>query len=125
MMQLIKPLGSLITTLPPGPAYPGRTAGPSFELFYESDYVLPHRVAAWVLLVERIREAAAYCEPGAPCDPEVSQALEGARSALNTIADSLAAHLPARADGDGPAPAADRDTLLARAADYYRTAQLY
>src|SRR5215470_12866003 len=38
MFQAIKPLGDLVTTLPAGPDYPARTAGPSFELFYESDY---------------------------------------------------------------------------------------
>ncbi len=41
MFQVIKPLGSLITTLPAGEEFPGRTAGPSFELFYESDYLMP------------------------------------------------------------------------------------
>jgi hypothetical protein len=46
MAQAIKPLGDLITRLPAGPEYPGQAAGPSFELFYESDYVLPHREAA-------------------------------------------------------------------------------
>src|SRR5689334_10741628 len=46
MFGTIEPLGVLVTTLPAGPEYPGRTAGPSFELFYESDYVLPHREAA-------------------------------------------------------------------------------
>jgi len=66
MFGVVKPLGDLVTTLPAGPEYPGRTAGPSFELFYESDYVLPHRESAWILLIERIREAAAFCEPGAP-----------------------------------------------------------
>ena len=69
MFEVVKPLGDLVTTLPAGPEYPGRTAGPSFELFYESDYVLPHREAAWILLTERIREAADFCEPGAPCGP--------------------------------------------------------
>src|SRR5262245_19536835 len=58
MLQVIKPLGDLITTLPVGEAYPGRTAGPSFELFYENDYLMPHREAAWALLAERIDEAA-------------------------------------------------------------------
>ena len=48
MIRVLKPLGDLITTLPAGPEYPGRTAGPSFELFYETDYLLPHRDAAWV-----------------------------------------------------------------------------
>src|ERR1700744_3942053 len=37
MAQVISPLGELITTRPAGPEYPGQTAGPSFELFYESD----------------------------------------------------------------------------------------
>ena len=69
MFEVVKPLGDLVTTLPAGPEYPGRTAGPSFELFYESDYVLPHLEAAWILLTERIRQAAEFCEPGVPCGP--------------------------------------------------------
>src|SRR5205814_2258630 len=70
MFGAIEPIGDLVTTLPAGPEYPGRTAGPSFELFYESDYVLPHREAAWVLLVERLRQAADFCEPGAHPRPQ-------------------------------------------------------
>src|SRR3984957_13876482 len=54
MVRVLKPLGSLITTLPPGPAYPGRTTAPSFALFYESDYLMPHQHAAWALLAERL-----------------------------------------------------------------------
>ena len=74
MFGVIKPLGNLVTTLPAGPEYPGRTAAPSFELFYESDYVLPHREAAWILLIERIGVAAEFCAPGIPCDPAVPAA---------------------------------------------------
>jgi len=33
MFQAVRPLGDLVTRLPAGPDYPGRTAGPSFELF--------------------------------------------------------------------------------------------
>jgi CDGSH-type Zn-finger protein/truncated hemoglobin YjbI len=121
MFGAIKPLGDLITTLPAGPEYPGQTAGPSFELFYESDYVLPHREAAWILLAERLRQAAEFCEPGAPCAPEVADRLREVRSGLTGIADALAAHLPARYAPPAPAPAGDRHTLLARAADIYRT----
>ena len=62
MFGAIKPLGDLITTLPAGPSYPGANAGPSFELFYESDYLLPHRDAAWALLTERLDVAAAFCQ---------------------------------------------------------------
>src|SRR6202034_1713211 len=61
MLRVIKPLGDLITTLPAGSDYPGQTAGPSFELFYESDYLLPHRDAAWALLAERLDVAAGLC----------------------------------------------------------------
>ena len=123
MFGAIKPLGDLVTTLPAGPEYPGRTAGPSFELFYESDYVLPHREAAWILLTERIRQAADFCEPGAPCDPPVTDGLAKIRSSLAGIADALAAHLPARFAPETPAPPEDLGTLLARAEDLYRTAQ--
>ena len=78
MAQALKPLGDIITQLPAGREYPGRTAGPSFELFYESDYVLPHREAAWILLAERIEVAAAFCEPaGAGAIPQVSATAGG------------------------------------------------
>ena len=120
MFRVVKPLGDLVTTLPAGPEYPGRTAGPSFELFYESDYVLPHREAAWILLTERIGEAADFCEPGAPCEPGVADGLAAVRSSLHEIAQALAAHLPAR-DARPQAPAEDIASLLARAGDFYRT----
>jgi CDGSH-type Zn-finger protein/truncated hemoglobin YjbI len=119
MFGAIEPLGDLVTTLPAGPEYPGRTAGPSFELFYESDYVLPHREAAWVLLVERIRQAADFCEPGAPCAPAVGDGLAEVRTNLTGIADALAIHLPARYAPQPPA--GDPGPLLARAEDFYRT----
>ena len=122
MFEVVKPLGDLVTTLPAGPEYPGRTAGPSFELFYESDYVLPHLEAAWILLTERIRVAAAFCEPGVPCGPAVASGLDAVQSALLEIADALAAYLSAAArPAETPAPAEDLGALLARAEDFYRT----
>jgi len=126
MFQAIKPIGDLVTTLPAGPDYPGRTAGPSFELFYESDTILPHREAAWILLTERIRQAAEYCEPGSPCAPEVAGTLATVRSSLSEIARSLEAHLPARdLPPEPPAPAEPVADLLARALDIYRTGQTF
>jgi CDGSH-type Zn-finger protein/truncated hemoglobin YjbI len=122
MLQAVKPLGDLVTQLPAGPDFPARTAGPSFELFYESDYVLPHREAAWILLSERIRQAAAFCQPDAPCAPDVADALAGVRAGLTDIAGSLEAHLPARdVKAETPAPAEPVPDLLGRAADFYRT----
>jgi hypothetical protein len=97
MFRVVKPLGDLITTLPAGPEYPGRTAGPSFELFYESDYVLPHREAAWLLLTERLEEAAAFCGSIAPSpDAGLAGQLAAVRDSLTDIAGALAAHGPGR-----------------------------
>jgi CDGSH-type Zn-finger protein/truncated hemoglobin YjbI len=93
MLGVLKPLGSLITTLPVGPEHPGMNAGPSFELFYENDYLMPHREAAWALLEERVREAAAFCRlvrDGAP--ERVMGELTPLEDALAGVADSLAAH---------------------------------
>src|ERR687897_1325437 len=74
MSLLIKPLGQLLTTLPVGAEYPGKSAGPNFE-FYRTSYLLPHRNAAWVLMNERLLELAVYCarlgaRPSAP--PELT-----------------------------------------------------
>jgi Ferritin-like len=93
MGGVLRPLGDLITTLPVGPEHPGRTAGPSFELFYENDYLLPHRESAWALLEERVRDASTFCglaQQGA--SENVATALKPVGSALTAIADSLAAH---------------------------------
>lgn len=60
MVQVLKPLGELATTLPVGPDHPGRTAGPSFDLIYGSGYLLPHRTAAWILMEERLGEVVAF-----------------------------------------------------------------
>lgn len=71
MVNVLKPLGEVVTTLPVGPQYPGRTAGPCFEVFYRSGYLLPHTEAAWVLLHERLLELygflmATATQPGSP-----------------------------------------------------------
>jgi CDGSH-type Zn-finger protein/truncated hemoglobin YjbI len=118
MVRVIKPLGDLITTLPAGSDYPGQTAGPSFELFYESDYLLPHRDAAWALLAERLHVAAGFAQEiiigdtGAggpvltpeqvaagegdptPASEQVAAVVEPAGAALAGLAAALAAFLP-------------------------------
>ena len=120
MVRVVRPLGDLITTLPAGPEYSGRTAGPSFELFYESDYQLPHRDAAWILLAERIDEAAVFCASASPELTELAPVLE----ALHDIARSLTAHIPGRKTITSAAPAADIGSLLAEASHLYRTARV-
>jgi CDGSH-type Zn-finger protein/truncated hemoglobin YjbI/ferredoxin len=126
MVSVLQPLANVITTLPAGPGHEGKTAGPSFELFYEADYLLPHRVAAWTLLTERLEIAAAFCvSVGSDCAPAVAGRLTPVTTALHEIAQSLAAHLPAdrsraRPDGLDPAAAGAR---LGRAADLIRQAR--
>jgi hypothetical protein len=93
MVRVLKPLGDLITTLPLGPEQPGMTAGPSFELFYENDYLMPHREAAWALLEERLRGAANFCDLIQESSEErVASELEHVGTALVGVADSLASH---------------------------------
>jgi hypothetical protein len=91
MRTVIKPLGGLVTRLPVGWDYPGATAGPTFELFYAVDYLLPHRDAAWVVLEERMRvlaELATSCRDS--CAPLHMPALTKITDSLRELADQLA-----------------------------------
>jgi CDGSH-type Zn-finger protein/truncated hemoglobin YjbI len=124
MMRVIKPLGDLITTLPVGNGHPGMTAGPSFELFYESDYLMPHQEAAWALLAERIDEAAWLCDQlQSGRGKRIAGQLEPVLAAMRKISQTLAAHLPATSAHARLAAAPKRlesaqlDALLGRARD--------
>src|SRR6185369_14812301 len=92
MYTAIKPLGSVVTTLPVGLDLSGVTAGPAFELFYQVDYLLPHRAAAWILMEERLRDAAAFAvRCGQACTPALMEPLARAATALERFADQLLA----------------------------------
>ncbi len=91
MKTVIKPLGGLVTRLLVGPEHPGATAGPTFELFYGVDYLLPHRDAAWAVMEERMRvlaELATQCRDS--CAPLYLPALTKIADALTDLADQLA-----------------------------------
>jgi hypothetical protein len=91
MKTVIKPLGGLVTRLPVGPEHPGATAGPTFELFYGVDYLLPHRDAAWAVMEERMRviaELGTHCRD--VCAPLYMPVLSKVTGALNDLADQLA-----------------------------------
>ena len=93
MGSVLRPLGELITTQPVGPEHPGLNAGPSFELFYEDDDLMPHRESAWALLEERLRDASTFCAAVTSSSPEgVASVLGVAGSSLTAVADSLAQH---------------------------------
>jgi CDGSH-type Zn-finger protein/truncated hemoglobin YjbI/ferredoxin len=128
MLRMLKPLGSVITARPVGPEHPGMTAGPSFELFYETDYLMPHREAAWALLEERLRDAIAFCRQlqGDAGEPLATD-LGPIGDALGDIADSLASHFgewgalsrfakPAARTPSGAGE--DLDSLRSRASEY-------
>jgi hypothetical protein len=92
MYAAVKPLGGLVTRLPIGPEQPGQTAGWAFELFYDTDYLLPHRGAAWTLMEERLREIAELatrCRDA--CIPTFLAPLARVTDALRAQADRLAA----------------------------------
>jgi Ferritin-like len=85
MLQIIRPLGELLTSLPVGPHAPGMTAGPSFMLTSATP-VTPHKPAAWIILGERLQELAEVCDGLTAGAPEV---LAGVRQRLAACAASL------------------------------------
>jgi len=92
MFGVVKPLGQLVASLPLGPDHPDRTAGPAFELFYTADYLLPHRKAAWVVIEERLRDAAAFAAHVAQeADPVLAAKLEPVGASLERFAATIAA----------------------------------
>ena len=92
MYTAIRSLGNVVTTLPIGPDMPGVNAGPGFELFYQVDYLLPHQQAAWVLMEERLRDAAAFAvRCGELCTPALMEPLARVARSLEKYADQLQA----------------------------------
>jgi len=85
MVDVIEPIGELLTTLPVGPEHPGRTAGPSFELFYQPDYLLPHREAAWRIMAEHLADASASAQQQRHEEPRLLPVAD----ALQRLAETL------------------------------------
>jgi Ferritin-like len=93
MAGVLRPLGRALPRLPAGPGHPGRTAGPTFEMYYPFGNFVPWREPAWALLSERAailatRSADAAALPGAPI------AMNDAATAAAGIAAQLLAHVP-------------------------------
>jgi hypothetical protein len=89
MTQVLRPLGNALTRMPAGPEFPGRTAGPTFQMFYEFGNFIPWRPAAWTLLSERAGLLASRAEraAGEPGMPDVMSAVaETARSVAGSLA---------------------------------------
>jgi Ferritin-like len=93
MAGVLRPLGRTLPRLPAGPGHPGRTAGPTFEMYYQFGNFIPWREPAWALLSERAtilatRSADAAVLPGAPA------AVNDAAAAAAGVAAQLLAHVP-------------------------------
>ncbi len=95
MNWVMRKLGPVLTALPVGPEFPGRTAGPAFEIVRPAFFILPHREAAWKILHERL-ETLADISAGLAREPRlgIMTELEGN---LRGFAGDLDAHLKARA----------------------------
>jgi hypothetical protein len=89
MFAGIRTVGQRLTAMPFGPSRPGCTAGPTFSLVDQAATVLPHRQAAWVVIEERLREAAEFGRRLAEDEP--SSGLGRVCDALERYASTLAA----------------------------------
>jgi hypothetical protein len=91
MEDVISPLGELAATLPVGPSHPGATCGPAFELFYDADWLLPHKEAAWQIIGERLSELAQFAASCRDeCPAKVIEELALITDKLRTQATSVA-----------------------------------
>ena len=93
MGGVLGPLGRALPRMPAGPVHPGRTAGPTFEMYYQFGNFVPWRGPAWALLSERAailatRSADTAALSGAPA------AVSDAADAAARIAAQLLAHVP-------------------------------
>ena len=92
MFGAIKPLGTLLATLPVAEDGQARTAGANFQLAYRSNFLLPHRQVAWVRFAERLEEAALFASRiDAPA--QVAGVLDQVAVALESTRMRLAAHI--------------------------------
>jgi hypothetical protein len=95
MNWVMRPLGSVLTTLPIGPSTPGRTAGPALEITRPAYFVLPHREPAWKIIAERLDALTKTCtalarEPGLSAFGDLA-------AKLRSMHDDVRKHLDERA----------------------------
>jgi len=95
MAHVLAPLGRALTRMPAGAEHPGRTAGPTFEMYYQMGNFIPSREAAWALLAERLATMADRCADA--CSGDGVPALVNEVTATTaTVAARLASQLPVK-----------------------------
>ena len=95
MAGVLRPLATALTRLPAGPEHPGRTAGPTFEMYYQMGNVVPWREAAWALLAERTAVLASRCAEEAGREGAPEAVATAARTAAG-ISAQFTAQVPDR-----------------------------
>jgi len=93
MAGVLRTLGRTLPRLPAGPDHPGRTAGPTFEMYYQFGNFVPWRGPAWALLSERAA-ILATCSADAAALPGAPAAANDAATAAAGIAAQFLAHVP-------------------------------
>jgi Ferritin-like len=93
MGGVMRPLAGVLTAMPAGPEYPGRTAGPAFEMYYQMGNFVPWREAAWALLAERMAVLSGHCADTAG-RAGMPEAVGRAAEAATAISAALAEHVP-------------------------------
>jgi hypothetical protein len=91
MTEVLRPLGNALARMPASDGeYPGRTAGPVFEMFYEFGNFIPWREAAWTLLSERAELLAARARRAVPLPgvPAVMAEVAGSAAAIAASLDA-------------------------------------
>jgi CDGSH-type Zn-finger protein/truncated hemoglobin YjbI len=119
MRGVLQPIGQLLTGMPAYSNRPEVNAGPAFELFYDSDYLLPHRRAAWFLISERLADLASFAGRLAE-NPQAPSEIAAVRDAVLRAGARLTEHLegpigqpadPSAEAAAAPAPVAPRPNL--------------
>jgi hypothetical protein len=93
MTGVLRPLGSALTQMPLGGEHPGRTTGPSFEMYYPMGNFVPWRDSAWAVLTERVSVLADRCD-AVSTRGDVPSAIAGVAASARAVAADLAAHVP-------------------------------
>ena len=97
MASVLRPLGEVLTKIPAGPEFPGKTAGAGFG--YNRDvHLLAHKQSAWVFFLERLRELVSRTTALAASQTCAKETMEAA-AALQSITEHLTPFLPARFAG--------------------------
>jgi hypothetical protein len=93
MINVLRPLGRMLTTLPVAANRQDVTAGPTFDV-YRTTYYVPHRHAAWRVLHERIVHLGrAAQEQAADMEPPAGPVMDVVADKLIAYADKLGPHV--------------------------------